>query len=107
MRYNSEKIPNPLTSSQSSGKNEDLAQAMNETNYWKQMRGKELPWLDSNLKIQIRLPIANERSPVNEEPLQLPANMGIVEPVKIKEYCINRVNREESINAEEFDNAVS
>jgi hypothetical protein len=33
--------------------------------------------------------------------------MGIVEPVKIKEYCINRVDREESINDEEFDNAVS
>jgi hypothetical protein len=37
--------------------------------------------LDSNLKIQIRLPIANERSPVNEDPSALSINMGIVEPV--------------------------
>ena len=35
MRYNSEKL-NPLTTSHVYGKNEDLVQAMNETNYWKQ-----------------------------------------------------------------------
>ena len=35
MRYNSEKL-NPLTASHAYGKNEDLVQAMNETNYWKQ-----------------------------------------------------------------------
>jgi hypothetical protein len=35
MRYNSEKL-NPLTTSHVNGKNEDLVQAMNDTNYWKQ-----------------------------------------------------------------------